>query len=230
MHIRATRQLPPSTHLKQNLGCIKSWLFNCERDHSTCNMTTSFRPLRLLDVQNPSIVELVETVEFPPNLIIRYACLSHCWGKTRCIHLTKMENLNANKAGIRVEELPRTFRDAISIARALDIQYLWIDSFCIIQDSETDWSDHVDVMAAIYENAYITLAAGASEDDEGGFFREVPEAYQTLSIELDMGTQLCHVYLRQAVEHPVGYWSLEELLPLMKRGWYVRQHMIWLIY
>ncbi|RGP80099.1 heterokaryon incompatibility [Fusarium longipes] len=65
-------------------------------------------------------------------------------------------------------ELPKTFQEAVEITKALDIRYLWIDSFCIIQDDDNDWKTQASLMAAIYENAFITLAAGASQDDDVG--------------------------------------------------------------
>jgi hypothetical protein len=76
--------------------------------------------------------------------------------------------------GIHVSRLPKTFRDAIEVTPALELPYLWIDSLCIIQDSKSDWEDHVHQMAAIYKNAHITLAAGASSDDNGGMLSTVP--------------------------------------------------------
>jgi hypothetical protein len=41
---------------------------------------------------------------------------------------------------IPVEALPKTFRDAIEIARELGIEYLWVDALCIVQDNIQDVS------------------------------------------------------------------------------------------
>jgi len=35
-----------------------------------------------------------------------------------------------------LDDLSRTFKDAIVCADRLSVRYLWVDSFCIIQDSE----------------------------------------------------------------------------------------------
>jgi len=37
--------------------------------------------------------------------------------------------------------LPQTLRDTIIVARRLGINYLWVDTFCIIQDGDNkqDW-------------------------------------------------------------------------------------------
>ncbi|TID18745.1 het-domain-containing protein [Venturia nashicola] len=66
------------------------------------------------------------------------------------------------------------------MCQALDVQYLWIDSLCIIQDDQGDWGAHVKLMAEIYRDAFITLAVGASENDDGGFFRQLEEMFTKL--------------------------------------------------
>ncbi|PVH93058.1 heterokaryon incompatibility, partial [Periconia macrospinosa] len=49
--------------------------------------------------------------------------------------------------------LPRTFQDAIGLARKLGILFLWIDSLCIVQDDKRDWEEQSADMANIYQNA-----------------------------------------------------------------------------
>jgi hypothetical protein len=52
------------------------------------------------------------------------------------------------------------------VCRWLGVQYLWIESLCIIQDDENDWEEEASRMDAIYENAFFTIAAhGESSDD-----------------------------------------------------------------
>lgn len=87
--------------------------------------------------------------------------------------------IGKNLKGIPVPQLPKTFRDAILITRELQIRYLWIDSLCIIQDSPSDWTKHVSEMAHIYHNGVLTLAAGASSDDDGGFFTELTDKWSS---------------------------------------------------
>ncbi|RYE97946.1 MAG: HET domain-containing protein, partial [Oxalobacteraceae bacterium] len=158
---------------------------------------------------------------------IEYACLSHCWGHTRSKHITCEENLEANLIGIPLAELPKTFKDAIKVTRALKLRYLWIDSLCIVQNSKADWATHVGAMASIYESAHITLAAGASSDDDGGFFTDTPDIYaKPISFELGFGTQLHTIYVRRSVDHPDADWPAGEVLPLMKRGWCFQERLL----
>jgi hypothetical protein len=67
----------------------------------------------------------------------QYAVLSHCWGGYQPLK-TEESTLKERMKAIEFKELPRTFRDAIKITRSLLIDYLWIDSLCIIQDSVSD--------------------------------------------------------------------------------------------
>jgi Heterokaryon incompatibility protein (HET) len=102
-----------------------------------------------------------------------YIALSHCWGTPTgpggTIPLkTTLNNLESHQKGILLRELPKTFRDAVDIARHLGQDYLWIDSLAIIQDSTEDWQSESAQMASIYENALLTIAATTSTNCEGG--------------------------------------------------------------
>jgi hypothetical protein len=52
----------------------------------------------------------------------------------------------------KIEEtnLPKTFRDAITITRKLGLSHLWIDSLCICQDDLEDWKAESKKMADVY--------------------------------------------------------------------------------
>jgi hypothetical protein len=75
-------------------------------------------------------------------------------------------------------ELPQTMKDAIIVARRLEIQYVWIDALCIIQDNAEDKSQEIAVMGQIFSMATITIAAGIGPSVEDGFLmpRTMPMA------------------------------------------------------
>ncbi|KAH6643214.1 tol protein, partial [Boeremia exigua] len=104
----------------------------------------------------------------------RYACLSHCWGATglKC-KLVKGNKINLCQ-GFGIESLPNTFRDAVQICLRLSIRFLWIDALCIVQDDINDWNQTAAAMADIYRQAYITIAATASQNSSEGCFRSAP--------------------------------------------------------
>jgi hypothetical protein len=64
--------------------------------------------------------------------------------------------------GFSAEDLPRTLQDAIIICRLLEISYLWIDAFCIVQGDTQDWTIESSNMDHIYSGAAMTLIAAAS--------------------------------------------------------------------
>lgn len=66
--------------------------------------------------------------------------------------------------------LPRTFRHAVEATRRLDVRYLWIDSLCIVQNSQRDWGHQSRDMGPIYALAFCTIAADGSPDSHGGLF------------------------------------------------------------
>lgn len=86
---------------------------------------------------------------------------------------------------IPVADLPKTFRDAFSLARILHVRFLWIDSLCIIQDDPADWEKEVSKIPQVYANTYLVVAASSSLDDDSGFFtlRHVRLNRENISIE-----------------------------------------------
>jgi hypothetical protein len=99
-----------------------------------------------------------------------YVALSHCWGNTRPL-TTTTATLADHLKELAVASMPQTFRDAVLITRELGIEYLWIDSLCILQDSKEDWQRESSKMGTLYSNAFLTISAAASTDSTQGIFR-----------------------------------------------------------
>lgn len=104
-----------------------------------------------------------------------YVALSYCWGSQKFITTTRA-TLHLRKKGIDWNQLPKSFQDAINITRRLKIQYLWIDSLCILQDDPTDWATESAKMGSVYHQAYLTIAASYAENVHGGCFALTREA------------------------------------------------------
>jgi hypothetical protein len=145
----------------------RNWLFNCIFSHKGCGGYEELSlPTRVLELFSDEYVTLFEPESYEKD---HYAALSHCWGDVVPIRTTKA-NYEQMKEGILISELPKTFRDAIKIAETLHVSYLWIDSLCIIQDSEEDWAAEAEKMSDVYRNATFTIAAHGSADSNGGCF------------------------------------------------------------
>lgn len=54
------------------------------------------------------------------------------------------------------------------VTQRLGIQYLWIDSQCILQDHREDWEKESANMFSIYEGAFITIATTSAPNDKAG--------------------------------------------------------------
>jgi hypothetical protein len=105
-----------------------------------------------------------------------YLALSYKWGSHPSRdHVTTNANLLARRLDLAEDELPKTFRHAIHIARRLGVRYLWIDAICIIQDSEfeEDWLRESEKMGSIFANALLTLVAAGGQHSEEGMFNEL---------------------------------------------------------
>jgi hypothetical protein len=123
--------------------------------------------------------------------------------------------------------LPQTFQDAVSFTRNLDIPFLWIDSFCIIQNEpdKKDWHEQSSNMANVYSNAYVTLAAAISANPTGGCYtrEDAPRLYRTgrpiAIVRFSDGTE-SNIFARRKFEHDA--YSL----PLLKRGWVYQERIL----
>lgn len=164
---------------------MRFWLEGCLFGHDNCRRTMSGGtideccepelPKRVFAAEKASTSQCVEVIE-TGGLRGHYSALGHCWGPSdkrplRTTKATLKEHLN----GIAFEVLPKTFQDAVTVTRAVGLQYLWIDSLCILQDDEEDWLQESARMGSLYEKARLTIAAsGAKDPTEGCFISERP--------------------------------------------------------
>jgi len=113
----------------------------------------------------------------------KYIALSHCWGEKLPLRTTK-DKLEDYKQHIESSELPQTFLDAVTVAREIDVQYLWIDSLCIIQDDSGDWEKESQKMEQVFSSAYCTISATSAKNSHEGFLPfPVKEAVRILDGE-----------------------------------------------
>jgi hypothetical protein len=160
----------------------------------------------------------------------RYVCLSHCWGTLQPI-VTTQSTLKIHTQGIPWKSLPQTFQDAITFVRMLRIQYIWIDSLCIIQDDEEDWMKEAAQMASIYRNGALTLAATASENAASGLFASMSPKFHAHELSLDdIHGQRCQVFVRQNMPHVdqlhLHYTRSYSGFPLLRRGWVFQERLL----
>ncbi|KAK8195307.1 heterokaryon incompatibility protein-domain-containing protein [Phyllosticta capitalensis] len=185
-----TNQVPPGalvypngghkstdTKSEETLAWAKRHIEECVNTHD-CHVFQSKEtelPTRLIyipkDAQTTGVRLIRDTASLPKDT--RYAALSHCWGNLTPPCLTTTKNIDKYAIeGIPWARIPPTFRDAMLYARRLDLDFIWIDSMCIIQGADGDWGRESTKMFQYYSNAYVTLASTFSSDCNGGLFSE----------------------------------------------------------
>jgi Heterokaryon incompatibility protein (HET) len=74
-----------------------------------------------------------------------------------------------------LENIPKTLRDAIHIAKALGFKYLWLDSLCIIQGDELDWAEQGAAMTDIYGRSKLNISASSSKNSDEGILTKLQD-------------------------------------------------------
>ncbi|KAK4459174.1 heterokaryon incompatibility protein-domain-containing protein [Cladorrhinum samala] len=153
---------------------IQSWIGDCNKGHDCWGSgTLPYLPTRVIDVGSDSTNPRLHVSEAGQRG--QYAALSHCWGPPGMQPLmTTTHTLESHCDGMPLDRFPPTFYDAIRVARALGLRYLWIDCLCIVQDSPADWARESSRMALLYTDACITLAADFATDSASGLFIRDP--------------------------------------------------------
>jgi hypothetical protein len=178
-------------------------------------------PTRVIDISSKDGV-------ISPKLFVtggtlgNWVALSHCWGGD-ISQSTTTKNLAARQHELPLFDLPRNFQDSIAITIWLGYGYLWIDSLCILQDSETDWAAESSQMTSVYKHATITLAAECASSVDSGILHPrtsdddaIPIAYQSYSRNLSGW-----FYIRQ-----IEGLELDARTPLESRGWTLQEFIL----
>ncbi|KAM0417480.1 hypothetical protein ACHAPT_012544 [Fusarium lateritium] len=176
-------------------------------------------PTRLVQVKQGSL-RLVECTETAISGL--YATLSHCWGGAQILKLMT-GNIDALKVDIPFHRLPQTFQDAVQVVRNLGISYIWIDSLCIIQNSDQDWQKEARTMLQVYKHALLNIAATASANSFGGLFQERnPELEQSEVVDIDNGALKGRFHL---VDEEYYIQAIDDA-PLNRRSWVAQERML----
>ncbi|TFK34374.1 heterokaryon incompatibility protein-domain-containing protein [Crucibulum laeve] len=200
-------------------------LNKCLQFHSRCEKP---QPCSLPD----RVIDCSE-VERPKVFITHgmkgtYASLSYIWGGPQSFTTTHNIGEYINH-GLDMQNIPRTIRDAVVAVHNFGIRYLWIDAFCILQDSVEDKNKQIGQMHRIYQNAYITLIAASAMKSSEGFLQDRPARVPDAHIPYRCSDgQVGTVYL--ANERVEGYDATrgyhDELEPVNSRGWCFQERLL----
>lgn len=161
-----------STSSDEHMALARYWLTECSSKHSLCNsnVESGFIPTRILDVGKTGNNYVHLHCSHVEDSGAKYCTLSHTWGDVKDTLTLVNTNIATLQQGISLSALPKTFRDAVTVVRALNIQYLWIDSICIMQDSTDDWTKEAALMGSVYANSTCTIVASAAHGPHEGLF------------------------------------------------------------
>ncbi|KAK4962948.1 hypothetical protein LTR10_000575 [Elasticomyces elasticus] len=206
--------------LAKSIRRFRGWLDDCTILHNMCVASdTKARPTRVLDLGSDSDGDVMRLCAHPGE-IGPYMALSYCWGG-KAVPKTTTSNFEQMIHRIVVADLPQTYKDAIRLAKALDIRFLWIDSLCIVQDDPKDWAREAASMGQVYEGASLVVVAAAAQDVDSGFLQ----------------TRTRHLWTDAPTLPPMGgKWSVRERcshnftdyaqLPTKRRGWCFQEALV----
>lgn len=218
----------------------RQWMLECCESHEACRTSSTWPllPTRVLDV-SPGNGNAPSRLHVACGGRGTYAILSYCWGCPQPFRLTKalLENYRRE---IPFHKLPKSIQDAVQVTRGLDIRYLWVDSFCIIQDDEDDKNQEIPHMQNYYKNAQIVVLASRASNCEQGFLQPPSPGIDRPILKLpfkcpgreeEQGT----VFLRQArnqfsgISDPINNraWCLQEYVLATRALIYSRAQLFW---
>ncbi|KAJ3525198.1 hypothetical protein NM208_g9152 [Fusarium decemcellulare] len=217
---------------KPHYDMMRSWLETCRNHHESCKTSAAWvvnenkqtiLPTRLIDIDRieEDIVTLVDTKGARGN----YCALSYCWGLEPDKHIkTTKTTLSDHRNGIKIENLPQVFKDAIRVTHEIGLRYLWADSLCIIQGDDKDWKAEAGRMSEVYRNADLVIAAaGASNPSQGCFVQRDMAPFPEMQVSnvpiTDNPEEARSIWIQQAMTH----WTEPSMGPLQKRGWTLQE-------
>ncbi|KAF2258818.1 HET-domain-containing protein [Lojkania enalia] len=222
----------PARHLEPNasspicFSLIQTWLQECRASHPNCNTNPNLPlPTRVINVGSSTLDPYLHITS--PTERGSYAALSHCWGKV--LHLTTtFETLKEKQRAIPFSMLPKTFQNAVTICRELNIPYLWIDALCIIQDSPSDWALEASRMASVYQNAYITIVATDATDSSQGFFVPMKgkrQGFNTI-MSVDLNDNPVNIYVRHTTCDFGRFHHFDDYSAIGSRAWVLQEQLL----
>ncbi|RTE68882.1 hypothetical protein BHE90_016739 [Fusarium euwallaceae] len=229
--IGSARSVAAESNSSECFNLIRHWISECAQ-HPACTppSDTPRPPTRLLDLRvgDKDLVKLYETHGAETDL---YIALSHCWGPhglpaaAKTTIATKYDRMQ----GIRIENLPKSFRDAIAICHELGIRYLWIDSLCIIQQDKDDWEKECSRMRDVYRNSYLTISVARSGDSSEGCFSTRPSKHMSTKVgSINHQGQIYDVMARESINHYqiAASDSFDSDFPLFSRAWTFQERLL----
>ncbi|PBK87531.1 HET-domain-containing protein [Armillaria gallica] len=174
-------------------------------------------PTRVIDCKDPSRPRLF----ISDGIEDHYVALSYVWGAALedLPHCTTTQNLQSYIVEIPLNDIPLTIMDAITVTRTLGLQYLWVDSLCILQDSKEDKATEISKILNTFRNAYMTIIAACADQVSDRFLHARTEQEDIISLPFicpdgDIGTM------------KVQTKDIDEMEPTEERAWCLEEWVL----
>ena len=213
----------------ESLALIKDWIDDCRRCHQLCKVPQQVGgPKRLLRCLSDGSVRLEAQ---NPTQRRDYIALPYCWGDGKAVTKTTKDTVDLYHRWVPNESLPPLYREAVALARGLNIHYLWIDSLCIIQDSKEDKDEELMRMSDIYRGAFVVVVVATAESPLDSLLRVKPQhdqshTWHTASLIDCEEMDLVHVKFRKRPENAHVRTDATAFTPTGKRAWCFQEKLL----
>jgi hypothetical protein len=202
-----------------------AWFSECTEKHESCPAYDEVTlPTRVLDTMTDAGTPGLRLYE-THGMKGYYATLSYCWGADQPLKLTSARLADYNK-NIMEETLPQSIRDAVYITRCLRLRYLWIDAYCISQDSEEDKELEIGQMGSIYKNSHLTIEGSGSPSSETGFLG-LREKSRVWPLPLRLPSGIRGTLFLKHWQYDTTTTGVE---PIATRAWTMQENMLFTSY
>jgi hypothetical protein len=179
--------IPEGSLSAERIILLSKWLRGCNENHKHGTLIPLL-PTRVIDVRNQGRLRLYDTGKYEHGY---YIALSHRWDDNTERCKTTKDNIRDRLERLDPTTLSKTFQEAVFLTRELGIQFLWIDSLCIIQGHDGDWDRESMDMERVFASAYCTIAASPDKETDGFLHRShITPMGESANFDQDVGNSV----------------------------------------
>jgi len=228
-------EVPVSADSLKTWSFIVSQLETCLSSHLSCKTgiesPPSSMPSRLLSIEQRNSHTILRLIDVGQGFDKKYAALSYSWGNTQDPPplTTARSSMEEMRDGIDHARIPSTLQDAVTVCLRLSIQFIWIDSLCIIQDDTGDWEIEASKMGDVYRNAFVTIISASTMSCHESFLGQKRDGSVALArVESQPNT---FIRVRRIINR--GYhlrchevWTESPIDPIDRRAWTLQERIM----
>ncbi|RSL64888.1 hypothetical protein CEP53_003891 [Fusarium sp. AF-6] len=233
------RSIKEQTDTEETFEFLRSQIQECYETH--CHQETcpppkgDFAPRRVIRIDGTTDPPSLRLYAPEMGEDVRWCALSYCWDRQSQSVMTTVATLQERFDGIDFGELPKTLQDAIISTHRLGIQYIWIDSLCIVQDDNNEKVQDITQMGEVCSQAYITLSASSAANVTEGFLqnRSIPQPLTPIALRYanEAGVEGTIIATSEPISEgmpdPINSraWTFRE--PFWCRGFWIYAHVFY---